>query len=63
MRAKRFLGVLDADRTAGKSYLDHFQKFAVASTSQKSDIRSRYGANEWSVRGAIVLPRRVGDIV
>jgi hypothetical protein len=32
---------------------DPFQKFAVASTSQKPDIRSRYGANEWSVGGAI----------
>ncbi len=53
MRAKRLLGALDADTTAGKSNLDQFQKFAVASTSQKPDIRSRYGANEWSVGGAI----------
>jgi hypothetical protein len=37
--AKRFLGALDADATAGKSNLDQFQKFAVASTSQKPDIR------------------------
>jgi hypothetical protein len=55
--AKRFLGALDADTTAGKSNLDKFEKFAVASRARNRTFALVTAPTslpaDWSVGGAI----------